>query len=164
MPPGFPRIAESSRRQMKDVELLTQLLLLIENGPQSFSQDDLDVAYSERDEEWLARVEVETKFREVVTYLAKVAASTDSRRARNQADFYSIFGAVHRLLEEDALPDPEVAARNLEAFLGLVEDEGLRTGVEDAQRYYEAARSASNDLAQRLTRISILYSVLSSPN
>jgi hypothetical protein len=162
MPPGFPRIAESSRRQMKDVELLAQLLLLIENGPQSFSQDDLDTAYSDRDEEWSARVEVESRFREVITYLSKMAVLTESRRARNQADFYSIFGAVLKHLEEGTLPHPEVAAMKLDAFLDLVEDEERRSGTEDAQRYYEAARSASNDLAQRVTRISILHSVLSS--
>jgi hypothetical protein len=40
--PGFPRIVESSRRQMKDVEFMVNLALLIENGPDSRSQDDLD--------------------------------------------------------------------------------------------------------------------------
>jgi hypothetical protein len=52
LPSGVPHIAKTSLRQMKDVELVAQLVLLMEDGPQSFSQDDLDQAYSDRDEAW----------------------------------------------------------------------------------------------------------------
>jgi hypothetical protein len=40
---SFPRIAVSSRRQMKDVELVAHLLLLLESGPKGYSTTDLDL-------------------------------------------------------------------------------------------------------------------------
>lgn len=43
----FPRIIDQSRRQMKDVELTAQLLLLVEAGqPRGYSQDELDAAFA----------------------------------------------------------------------------------------------------------------------
>lgn len=160
-PPGFPRIADSSRRQMKDVELVAQLLLLVENGPQTFSQDDLDVAYNNRDTEWLEKAQVERDFRRVVEYLATLEGNVYTRRIRNQADFYSLFGAVLQLLREEQLPDARVAGAKLEAFMSTVERHDDRVLNDDAKNYYDAARSASNDLAQRVARIAIIRRVLS---
>jgi uncharacterized protein with ParB-like and HNH nuclease domain len=48
--PSFPNIAAQSRRQMKDSEFVAQLLLFMEKGVASLSQDALDEAYSEREE------------------------------------------------------------------------------------------------------------------
>lgn len=160
LPVGFPRIADSSRRQMKDVELVAQLLLLVERDePQSFSQDDLDAAYAGRDEEWSERYEVEATFRAVLDYLAGLAPLIEARRVRNQADFYSLLGAVLQLRTE-GLPDPASAATRLDTFMAETETDAGRAANEQAKRYYEAARSASNDLAQRRTRIEIIKSVL----
>lgn len=159
-PPGFPRIADSSRRQMKDVELVAQLLLLVENGPQSFSQDDLDVAYNDRDVEWPDKAVVERDFSRVLEYLARLEVKVDTRRIRNQADFYSLFGAVLDLEREGRLPDPDEAARRLEVFMSTVEKDEDRLESDDAKRYYDATRSASNDLAQRVLRIAVIRRVL----
>ena len=38
LPQNFPRFHPKSRRQMKDVEFTAQLLLLLEQGPKSYSQ------------------------------------------------------------------------------------------------------------------------------
>jgi len=164
LPSGFPLIAKTSRRQMKDVELVTQLLLLLENGPQTLSQDDLDDAYSERDEDWAKQVSVTTRFHSTVAYLADLATSGSppmaSTRLRNQADFYSLFGATAELQENGAAPAVGDAAQRLNEFLSVVVDDDRRLKDERARRYYEAARSASNDLAQRKTRITVLSDVL----
>lgn len=55
---SFPRIVDSSRRQMKDVEFAANLILLVERGPDSTSQDDLDKVYADRDEDWEVRTAV----------------------------------------------------------------------------------------------------------
>jgi hypothetical protein len=164
LPPGFPRIASSSRRQMKDVELSAQLLLLVENGPSSFSQDQLDEAYSDRDEEWEERQKVERGLRATAAAVHDLVTVPDyplhQSRLRNQADFYSFFGATHELRREKGLPESRNGAKALAAFLEIVSDENSREADEAAKNYFEAARSASNDLRQRRARIRILRSVL----
>ncbi|MGW9210654.1 DUF262 domain-containing protein [Embleya sp. NPDC055664] len=167
LPSGVPHIASASRRQMKDVELVAQLLLLVENGPQSFSQDELDLAYSIRDPEWEGEVDVRARFTDAITYLSDVFKHDDfaisqqpARRIKNQADFYSLFGAAVELKNQDNLPPAGECVAKLNDFLSAVQDEEKRETQENYRRYYEAARSASNDLRQRNTRIDILIDLL----
>ena len=159
----FPRIAPASRRQMKDVELVVQLLLLTERGVESYSQDDLDTAYSKRDEDWEQGPDVETEFRQVLTLLKDWAddlMAGEAKRLRNQADFYSLYGAVLDLQRAGTLPGKADAVSRLEAFMQKVNNEDARQSDEIAKRYFEAARSASNDVTQRRDRIKILSDVL----
>lgn len=163
LPPGFPRIAPASRRQMKDVEFVVQLLLLTERGIESYSQEDLDTAYSDRDEDWEQGATVEGEYRDVLSTLRDWAdriMAGDAVRLRNQADFYSLYGAVLGLQREGRVPTTDEAITRLETFLALVNNEGARQGDDDAKRYFEAARSASNDVTQRRDRIRILTDVL----
>lgn len=166
LPGEVPRIAQSSRHQMKDIEFVAQLLLLLENGPQSFSQDELDDAYSERDSDWETEVRADSYFRTVVAYLKALFAQPDMtasslRRLKNQADFYSLFGAVFSLQVQDKIPDANLAAQRLKIFFDALAEEGGRERTDEVGRYYQAARSASNDLRQRVTRINTLTAVLS---
>src|SRR6266568_1051495 len=163
LPTDVPHFVPTSKRQMKDVEFTAQLLLLVENGPESFSQDDLDQAYSDRDSEWDNETAVRSLFTRIVHYLNDVfsspflsAAMPDARRLRNQADFYSLFGAALRLSNASILPPAANAAEGLATFVHKVQDEKTRLDVEEVRRYYEAARSASNDLSQRRIRAEIL--------
>jgi hypothetical protein len=82
------------------------------------------------------------------------------RRLRNQADFYSLFGAVAKLQESGTLPPSPEAAKRLGPFLEIVGDDKRRGNDKAASRYYEAARSASNDLRQRIDRIATMQRVL----
>ncbi len=160
----FPRIAPRSRRQMKDVEFAAQLLLLTERGVESQSQEGLDIAYAGRDDDWEESVAVQDDFRAVISVMARWGegiVSTEARRLRNQADFYSLYGAILDLKRMDRLPDDSTALARLTEFMAKVVDEQGRQGSVQAKRYYEAARSASNDLAQRRNRIDILRDVLS---
>lgn len=163
LPKDFPRITHSSRRQMKDVEFVAQLLLLIERGVESYSQGGLDRAYSDRDEDWEERTEVEREFRSTIEVLAswsEAILAGDAKRLRNQADFYSLFGAVVELLRKDALPKREEAIPRLEEFMARVGANDLRPSETVASRFYDATRSASNDLTQRKDRIEILRNVI----
>ena len=162
-PKGFPRIASTSKRQMKDSELVAQLLLLAERGVHTYSQSDLDVAYSERDDEWEDGERVTAEACEVFRVMARWAPSLSSaafRRLRNQSDFYSLFGAVRTLLRDERLPLDAVAVASLNVAMETVDDEDSRQQDANAKRYYEATRSASNDVAQRRDREDFLKSVL----
>jgi hypothetical protein len=165
LPPNFPRIAAQSKRQMKDVEVVSLLLLLIEEGPRGYSQADLDKAFSDRDDEWEARVSVEAKFREIVNYLRDVTRIPGSdvilnSRLRNQTDFYSLVGAMDALRDGQTLPPPNVTVQRLTEFAEKIEDEAHRAAEPRLKDYYEAARSASNDRTPRETRIRILTDII----
>jgi len=166
LPGQFPRIASQSRRQMKDVELVALLLLLLEDGPQAYSQAELDEAFAKRDDEWERRSEVEARFRKTIQRMHSITTADPdgpavvAGRLRNQADFYSLFGAIAALEESDLLPPPRDAATLLRSFVERVESEDSRNADPDLQAYYEAARSASSDKGPRETRITFMKDLL----
>lgn len=165
LPKNFPRIASQSRRQMKDVELTALLLLLIEEGPRGYSQADLDRAFSERDSEWDTKEEVESSFRESIGYLKCIIKTPEGEeiadsRLRNQADFYSLFGAICTLQKDGRMPKPEETAARLISFINSVDDEQVRNQDDSLAKYYEAARSASNDKGPREYRINYIAKII----
>jgi hypothetical protein len=110
LPEGFPNIAVQSRRQMKDDEFTAHLLLMLESGPKGYSADELDEAFSDRDEGWENKAAIVARFERVLDVLRCSLATQEGQqlprtRLRNQADFYSFFGAVDRVLVAGALPD-----------------------------------------------------------
>lgn len=163
----FPRIVESSRRQMKDVEFVANLALLVDRGPEAISQDELDQIYSDRDDDWEGQSTVAERFRSALRYIAELLqAEPDiaSTRLRNQGDFYALVGAIDGLGETSELPEAAEAAPRLLDFATTVGDSTEMPSNEDARRYYEAARSAANDAKQRQTRIEILRKVIAGSN
>lgn len=165
LPQNFPRIAAQSRRQMKDVELTALLLLLLEEGPRGYSQSDLDKAFSDRDTEWERKADIEGEFRATLNYMQEIIKSPRGSevvgsRLRNQADFYSLFGAIASLHGDDQLPAPDLAAERLVEFVSAVDDEARRNAANDLATYYEAARSASNDKGPREFRVNHIKRVI----
>jgi hypothetical protein len=167
LPKGFPQIAQKSKSQMKDVELTAQLLLLIEEGVRSYSQDDLDVAFSDRDIEWPQMAEIKARLRSAITQVGLIVQKPSNSgieltksRLRNQADFYSLIGAIDRKMSAGGAIDTDASRENLAQFLTVIESEELRETDGFAKNYYEAARSASNDATPRSVRIDILSSKL----
>lgn len=161
--PDFPRIVAQSKRQMKDVQLVADLLLMIEKAPRGYSQAELDEAFSERDEAWDDRVPVETAFRSAIAYIKELLASADGLRVtrlKNQVDFYALVGAVVELQRTGALASAPNAAPKLEEFIRKVDSDEDRGADDDIRAYYEAARSASGDTGNRKKRIEILAKVL----
>jgi hypothetical protein len=168
LPENFPRFESQSRKQMKDVELVASLLLLLEEGVNGYSQDDLDKAFSDRDVVWEDAVDIEQRFRETIEFIASLIVYPEQNplsrsRLRNQADFYSLFGAIAECLEahDPAIQQPKATLANrLDTFLQTVDDDELRAQSEPATRYLNAARSNSNDVGQRRNRIEIIAAAL----
>lgn len=169
LPQNFPRFDPQSRRQMKDVEFTAQLLLLLELGPKGYSQDDLDTAFTDRDTTWDNKNKIESLFKHVVEVLKNAIETSEGNyltktRLRNQADFYSLFGAIGILLQENELPSVENIVKNLQRFIEKIENENLRLSdkdKKDVKEYYEAARGASTDTGPRKERIRIIKSIIS---
>jgi hypothetical protein len=166
LPAGFPRIASQSKRQMKDVENVANLLLFCELGERSISQIDLDNAYSQREDEWEREAEIGDIFSRSIDYLHSVTLPPDGEfitdsRLRNQADFYSLFAAITELFREGRLPDPIPARGKLHGWIDdLKAVEDTDNGLEADREYLKAARSASNDPTPRRIRINRIKSIL----
>lgn len=169
LPENFPRIQEQSRKQMKDVELAGLLLLLIEEGPNSYSQTALDDAFAARDESWESQAEIVGLFTRTIEAIRSILTADPEvdltqTRLRNQADFYSFFGACLSFERRGTSLDRVSVARRLARFLEVVEDEDARRGDTNARSYYEAARSASNDKGPRERRIKEILRVMEGPS
>ena len=168
LPENFPRFESQSRKQMKDIELVANLLLLLEDGPAGYSQDDLDKAFSDRDLSWDFEDPIVEHFRIIIQKikeLTEVASDPPiiKTRLRNQADFYSLFGALQNSYDggSRALNEPNsVLVGRLLDFVLKVDDPNLAPGESLEARYLNAARSNSNDKGQREQRISIIGTVL----
>ena len=137
--PDFPRITPSSRSQMKDVEFVANLLLLLEEGPKGYSVLELDKAYSDRDESWEGQELYDERFRTAAYELVGIINHPDggvvkSSRMRNQSDFYSLFGAVDSLRTMNSMPTPQHAITRLSGFLDVVEDERKRVTNQMARK------------------------------
>lgn len=161
--PDFPRIVGQSKRQMKDVQLVADILLLLEQGPRGYSRDELDTAFSERDDEWAERGAVDKAFREVVGYLKDLLNARDTLRGsrlRNQIDFYSLFGAIAQLQKAGGLGAAETVASRLDEFARRVDSEQSSSADPDVSAYYEAARSAAADTGNRKKRVEIIAKLL----
>ena len=159
----IPRIAPQSKRQMKDVEFVAQLVLFLEQGEISTSQGDLDAAFSLRDEEWAAKQssiqEYQTVILEIKQILSENSALSDTR-LRNQADFYSLFGALAELRREKSAFNAKGCSKKLASFMAAVGDDLERPKNTYATAYYQAARSASNDAGPRRKRIDIIKGIV----
>jgi hypothetical protein len=167
LPKNFPFIQPSSRKQMKDDEFVAQLLLLIEEErPKSYSQDDLDAAFSSRDPVWEQSEDVANKYRSTIQKIDDLVRSDQTGeltrgRLRNQADFYSLVGATYSLNKNNRLLALDDACIRLREFIAVVENEARRAQFKPAESYYAASRSASNDAGPRQTRINMMQGILS---
>lgn len=170
---NFPRIDARSKKQMKDVEMVAQLLLFLEEGAKAYSPDYLDSSFSDRDTEWESKDEIETEFRETIGNIKKILELSSSinlpkTRLRNQADFYSLFGAIAELNREDRLHINEETGAKIDAFLKVVEDKEIQEKSvnelsnyqKKALSYYQAVKSSFTDAGPRKTRIDIMKSLL----
>jgi hypothetical protein len=170
---SFPRIDSRSKKQMKDVEMVSQLLLFLEDGARTYSSDYLDIAFSQRDHEWEDKDNVESEFRHTVETIKKILelspeANLYKTRLKNQADFYSLFGAIAELNRKEKLSINKEVGIRISDFLKTVEDKELQNKAKDklsnyqekALAYYQAIKSAFTDANPRKVRIEIMKSLL----
>ncbi len=168
---NFPLIDSRTKKQMKDVEMVAQLLLFLEEGARSYNQDYLDKAFSDRDSDWETKDEIEAEFRHTVEDIKKILDFSENlpkTRLKNQADFYSLFGAIAELNRVNSLNITKNISQRIYDFLQIVEDKKLRNKSSDALDkyekkallYYNAVKSSFTDSGPRKIRIEIIKSVI----
>lgn len=141
---NFPTIDRKSKKQMKDVEMVAQLLLFLEEGVRAYSQEYLDKAFSDRDINWEVKEEIENDFRNTLKSLKEILdlskdINLSKTRLKNQADFYSLFGAIAELNREsdgEFILTKDVGER-INNFLELVGDAELKNQSKDSLTDYQ---------------------------
>ena len=157
----FPRIATQSRKQMKDVELIAQVLLMIEEGPKGYTSDELDMAFASRDTEWPHIDRVKDVFLQVIEIISEVLNLDGENlikysRLSNQADYYSLIGAISENIQEGTNISAQQYFLKLSEFISIIENEDSRLQHPDVEHYYQNARVATNRTSARKDRVSIL--------
>ena len=162
---NFPNIDSRSKKQMKDVEIVAQLLLFLEEGVRAYTQDYLDKAFSDRDIEWEMKKEIEDEFRKTIESIKEIVEllkdiNLTNTRLKNQADFYSFFGAVAELKRENKLDITKEIGERIYHFLEKVSNEEERNNNQEVLEYYKAVKYSFTDAGTRKTRIEIMKSVI----
>jgi hypothetical protein len=162
LPSNFPQIAKRSKSQMKDVELTAQMLLRLEGEPRGYNTDELDSAFNERDDNWDNKDEIIEYFKQICNKIYEIINGDPDNilirsRLRNQADFYSLFGAIYVLLKDEELPNLVELKERLLTFISY---EVTENSPNEIKEYYEFARVASNRTLARKERERILKKVL----
>lgn len=87
-------------------------------------------------------------------------------RLKNQADFYSFFGAIAELNRQEELATDEEICRRISSFMAMVDNQEERIKDENkkALEYYNAFKSSTTDSGSRKTRIDIMKSVIQGSN
>lgn len=167
LPQNFPAINPKSKKQMKDVELVAQLLLFLEEGVKSYRQDDLDQAFSDRDSNWDEKAEIENEFKQVIELIKQLIEKSppdinlSKTRLKNQTDFYSMFAAISELNRQHPLEISTEVSKRIEQFFKLV-DSAERSKIQEAQNYYDAITTSPlySGVEKTKSRIEILKSVI----
>ncbi len=172
---SFPKIDRRSKKQMKDIEMVAQLLLLLEDGVRAYNQEYLDKAFSARDISWEKKEDIEYEFRNTIKYIKDILDLSQDinlfrTRLKNQADFYSLFGAIAELNRENdnGLTISKDIGERLNNFLEVVGDSELQNQSQDsltdyqknALDYYKAVKFSFTDAGTRKIRIRIMKSVI----
>ncbi len=164
---SIPRIAQQSRKQMKDVELFAQILLMIEEGPKGYNSDELDIAFNNRDTEWPEMETVKALFLSTIETIYQVINldgenTIKNSRLSNQADYYSLVGALSSNIKNGISISPQDYLDKLREFIKLVDSEESRLANPDIENYYQNARAATNRTSARKDRVRILQSFITS--
>ena len=162
LPQYFPQIAKKSVSQMKDVEFISQILLRLESEPKGYDTDELDEAFGSRDECWEKKEEVTERFKGAIRIIKDVIKNDKENiitrsRFKNQADFYTLIGAIDSLVQENSLPKNEIIKGNLIKFIEYEPFEGVEKDILD---YFDFVKAASNRTLARKERERILKRII----
>jgi hypothetical protein len=153
-------IATRSRVQrMLDIEFVSELYLLVMYGVRDGSDDLLDQAYADFDEEIVGEEEHDERYKAALEWVRRVPVDWRGTRWKNLGDFYSIWGAFLELDEENIVSVDEAAVR-LEDFALRLDPPAAND--QRASEYSDAVRQGTNKESSRKIRTEILSNILRS--
>ena len=124
--------------------------------------NSIDITENDAEEDNLAA------FDKILEFLRSLKLDWRKTRWHNLTDFYSLWGALRDLSEEDDLPTAKKAEGRLTSFsemqrqiLEANRDEKTPPGKDRDRRYFEAVRQGGTKEVSRRNRVAILSDVLS---
>jgi hypothetical protein len=143
--------------RMGDVEYVSELYVLTAEGVQD-GKTSLDKYYADWDDEIPNSDESNPIFYGVTEMLKAISKAfpLSGTKYGNLGDFYSLWGAISKMIKEEKSLDHEISAANLQNF--IAELSSLST--ERAIRYDNFSRQGINKLTNRKFRMETLYTVI----
>lgn len=155
-------------RRMKDVEIVSELMIALMHGPQGGSAeivDDYYEQYEDYDEPFPTQRKTEKLFKKVLETLEDVLPEIDDTRWSNAADFYSLFAAIAPFVSDESAKSSkygelrEVLTEFGEETDARLKDKEYKTSAEVVQ-YVLNVEKGSNEKARRANRHEALTTVL----
>lgn len=147
-------------QRMKDAEFISELLVLIMDGPQD-GQKSLDSFYASRDVDFPDKAKVLAEFKKALASVQTLGPYFAGSRFRKKGDFYALFAAVAHLNRGRKNPinlaNRRGALEELEAALQGETVDDLAT----ANAYHSTIIEGPNKKAKRKERIQIVLELLS---
>lgn len=150
-------ITAARRRRMKDVEIISELLVVCMYGAQD-GQNYLDDIYAANDNEMEEKEKIVQKYNRALDFLKRFndEFKLSESRLKNYTDLYSLWTAVIGNLENLDHIDIQDSAQRMNEFLQNVDQEN----GEQAEKYMAAAVQGTNKKSNRLIRAEILSGIL----
>jgi hypothetical protein len=156
--------------QMRDVELMSELMISSLRGVQNKSKKQIDDAYKEYDDEFADSDAVEVRVRNTFDALEEIYRHIDIKRSANlntQSWLYAIYIAADIALHGGPIKptsDPnltrleQLAERRTvkQLFSDVRETQAMLENDDVPRELAKALRGASSDLSSRLSRLSFL--------
>jgi hypothetical protein len=148
--------------EMRDVEFVSDLLMLFLRGVQGTTQSAIDKLYVDFDEDFPLSDECSDRFATLTAVTDSLFADAGLRRLANRMWTYTIFDVLQRVkyggpIEPDGRPAVSLkersVARALKQLVDRIEKRNLPDDVE------KAIRGAANDRGSRETRADFLISL-----
>jgi len=154
-----PFFSRSDSQRMKDIEFVSELFVLLIDGPQD-QQKTLDRFYAQYDVDFPKKKQLMQRFRTVLQSLRTIADVIETTRFSKKADFYALFGAVadnnKSVTKPKDLSHAKSRLRKLHRELQKKPDQ--LTGK--PARYYSTVIEGPNKLAKRKLRLKVLYGLI----
>lgn len=150
-------VTTASIRRMKDLELVSELLIGVIHGPQGGSASAVDAYYSQYEDyedEFPGQRTAKRLFRTTRAAVEAVLPNLRETRWSNLTDYYTLFVALARLLREGDLSEEKVEPLRDE-LLDFARQVGKRLADEEADvpgsvaTYVRAMARGANDKARR---------------
>ncbi|WP_375282612.1 DUF262 domain-containing protein [Marinicauda pacifica] len=149
-------------RRMGDVKYTASIVTTMLHG--YYNRDDALGEYLDRyNEEFPFGEEMRSRIQQVIDFIENMSLDLKSR-AWKQADFFTLFVELDRLLNQEDRPlAPRMAAETLERFYFEVDRNNEQEEVErdmDVERYARAVLQAANDRINRVRRGEVIRKLL----
>jgi hypothetical protein len=162
-------VSPAAIRRMADIEMMSDLLIGLQHGPQGGSGkiiDDYYEQYEQYEEEFPDQSRITKLFENTLTTIQRLFPQlSDAGRWGNRADFYSLFTALGNSIEHRKLlrkSEKQLAEKFVEfgqEVDGRLKAPTARTS-EASRTYARAIEKGSNDKARRMDRYESLISII----